>query len=371
MRPNLINAGALQDVVGHALEGAPPAIQGQSPGIGAYIRRAAEQHDSVRKARRRRDDPAWAQAKFNEGCPLYRFREDDRETLLSEIRRSLRELEKVAELAADGKGPCAREAAAYLRGLTHQRPSFRSLRIEVRSLLRQARRAALCTRKDEVLRPPAEVSAGALIGKRCVSVKEIINLGNGARNCLAHNETYWEDFVSGSVDIWGLRKQSRLVAVLRVKRDENCIVEAKGPGNAAIGLLDARDVALFARVASLTIDGDCDGLLLDYAEPLLVEPKVVLLGREVALYAEWPAAVRIDLSDKDEPFPFGNGSRIKRLVLSFDSARPLAMTILDGTDPRDAVEAFGRKALRQIVRSVALEQTTPSLVQHRLLALAS
>ena len=80
-----------------------------------------------------------------------------------------------------------------------------------------------------------------------------------------------------------------------------------------------------------------------------------------ALYAEWPAAVRIDLG----------GPKGRVLSLTFDSAKPLARALREGDDPTEAVARFGPKALRRIVARVAMAQAEPTLVQHRLLALAA
>lgn len=368
---DIINVPALLRAVDAALEGAPPVLLDRWPGVGTWLRRAAASHDTVRRAQARKGDPAWARAKFDQGYPLYRFREQDRDELVEDLRARLADFGKVASLAADPKRPGAQEAAAFLRGLTHRRLSLRELRDDVAVLLDRARRLSLRARTDEVLRSPADFAAGDLIGTRCGSVREIIGLGQEARNCLAENETYWEGFVSGQTDIWSLRREDRLVAVLKVQRGGACVVEAKGPGNQPIGFHDARDVALFCEASGLTISRGCEGLLPNYASPFVIEPRVVPLGQEVALYAEWPAAVRIDLSGGVELLEDWDGRTRRILALAFDPARPLAVAVLDGPDPRDAVKAFGRKALRRIVRIAAMEQVTPSLVQHRLLALAA
>lgn len=368
---DIINVPAFRCAIDRALEGAPPGLLDRWPGIGAYLRRAAESHGSVRRARGRNSDPAWARAKFDEGRPLHRFHEQDRGELIEDICKQLDELSQVARLAGELNGPCAQEAAAFLRGLTHRWPSLSELRHEVAALLERERSIALRARMDETVRSPSEIRAGRLTGTCCQSVRQIVDLGREARNCLAVNERYWEGFVSGGLDIWSLRSGSRLVTVLKVKRDKGCVVEAEGPGNQPVGLHDARDVALFCQAAGLAIGRNCNGLLADYAAQFLVEPRVVPLGREVAVYAEWPTAVRIDLSGGVELSEDWDGRSRRMLTLAFDPACPLVAAVLHGPDPRDAVEAFGRKALRRIVQSVAMEQAVPSLVQHRLLALAA
>lgn len=77
MRPDIINAPALQDAIDELLEGASPALQSHRPALRAGLRRALESHESVRKALRRKSDPDWAQSKFAEGRTLHRFFRDD------------------------------------------------------------------------------------------------------------------------------------------------------------------------------------------------------------------------------------------------------------------------------------------------------
>lgn len=82
-------------------------------------------------------------------------------------------------------------------------------------------------------------------------------------------------------------------------------------------------MALFCQAAELAISQRCQGLLPDYAASLLIEPRVVPLGREVALYAEWPTAVRIDLSGAADLSEEWDGRTRRVLSLAFDPPVPL------------------------------------------------
>ena len=69
---DIINAPVLHSQAEAVLAAAPAALRAVSE-VGVWLRRALEQHESVMRARRRKDDPAWAQRKFAEGRPLFRF----------------------------------------------------------------------------------------------------------------------------------------------------------------------------------------------------------------------------------------------------------------------------------------------------------
>ena len=94
----------------------------------------------------------------------------------------------------------------------------------------------------------------------------------------------------------------------------------------------------------------------------------------VAEYAEWTNAVRIDFGSElvdREITDFAMDNLRVILSLTFDPATSCAAEILDSRDPRDAICTFGKKRLRKIMKIIALNEITPTLVQHRLLALAA
>jgi hypothetical protein len=230
--------------------------------------------------------------------------------------------------------------------------------------------ASLKARRHENLREPAEIGAGALVATRCSSLDAIIGLGRSLQNCLAQNNYHWEEFVSGKIDIWSLRVDSQLVAVLAVKKASNRISEARGPFNKIISVRHIQDVALFCRKADFSIPADCEGLLAEYAENPMLGPKIVVLDDCIAEYAEWSNSVRIDIVDQDyHGWPISIGYNVLSLV--FDPAVSCAREILDGRNLPDTVKSFGGERLRQIVQTIAMDEATPSLVQHRLLALAA
>lgn len=370
MSRDIINAPELQEAIEEALSATPAALRDYQPGLRAYLRRAAESHESIRRAHRRKSDPAWAQTKFDEGRVLYRLYARDRDELVEDLRNQFDELVQVAVLARDERASIQRNSAAFLKSLPHRRGTIRDLGREAWRLVEQAETAALRARRHEIIRPPAQLSAGSLHGTRCASIDEVVRLGRTARNCLSDNKDYWKQFASGEIDIWSLHDGDRLVAALEVKRASNQVAEAFGPSNATIGLHDARDVTRFCTVAGFGIGRGCEGLLTEFATPYLVEPRVIEDGKRIAIYAEWRTAVRIDLSDSSNRMAMFGGS-METLALSFDPDRRCGESVLEQDDPRQSIVRFGRKRVRRIVRAIALDQTAPTLVQHRLLTLAA
>ena len=368
MRPDIINAPVLQEKINALLVDCPPTLQDYIPTLRPCFRKAVERHDSIRKARRRKNDPTWARDKFENGHRLYRF--DPKRLDDWEVEDVLDDLGKLAATIPLG-GSVADEAKAFFRGLPHQQISLEEIGRGARNLIRRAEFLALQARRDEQMRPKARVTALPLVGQRCESIKDIIRLGREAKNCLTDRTEYWEKFAADQIDIWHIRDGNRLVAILEVKRAQNCVVEAHGPSNKAIGIQDVRHVALFCAEAGFNIGPDCDGLLPDYTAPFLVEPRLVEIGKQIAIYAEWPTAVRIDMSATRVRGRRRFGGTTETLMLSFDPDQACGASALGENDPRQAISVFGRKEVRKIVRAIALTQVAPSLVQHRLLALAA
>lgn len=362
MQRDIINAPTLKEEIDRILGNAPLALQAHFPTLRAGLRRAMETHDSVRKAHRRKSDPEWAQVKFAEGRPLFRFFPDDLHDW--EIEDLLDDFARLATIAAEG-GPLAREVGRFLRGLAHGRKDLGDLGGAARRLLKRRENVVLRANRHRALRQPNSVVAGSLNGVRCVSIEDIIRLGREARNCLADTQEYWKSFFEGQTDIWSLRNGDRLVAVLET--DQNSTVKGVfGPANEPTGPAEAHGIARFCEVAGLSLERTDLDLLPEFAAPAVVDNRVILLGRRVAFYSEWHEAVRIDLCEG-----MGRSRRLQTLTLAFDPRLTCAEEILCGRDRRVAIERFGRKKVRKIVQEVALSQAAPSLVQHRLLALAA
>ena len=119
-------------------------------------------------------------------------------------------------------------------------------------------------------------------------------------------------------------------------------------------------------------------MLLEFAECPVLGPKIVLLDDRIVEYAEWPNAVRIDWSSacrtsnlEEEATELRFITPHSSLSLAFDPASSCAREILDGRDPRGAITVFGEAALRKIMKTIAMDEVRPTLVQHRLLALTA
>lgn len=366
----IINGDALRDAVARAIELAGGDLAAWQPGLERGLLRAATEHESVRPARRRRADPEWAQRKFALGLPLRRFHEADRTNLTLELAELLGRLRAVAELAARPGTPIGRAARKLLAGVPHHRGCLFLLLMAAESLLARARRAELLARRHEGLRPPAALRHEGLAGHRCASIAEIMALGRTAGNCLRKEEGQWEAFARGEVDIWALHRGAWLVGVLEVTRDgpaAGTLAAALGPRNAAIGAADAPAVAAFCRAAGIVIGQETDLLLPEFADPPLLGPRTVVVGEAVAVFVEWPGAVRVDIRGGRRGCPGG----LQVVALAFDPGRSLAESTMAGEAGLRGLDGRTRKLLRKVVRAVAMEQAVPSLVQHRLLALAA
>ncbi len=354
MSKDIINAPALAEMVEQAVAAAPKALRPFCAGIRTCLRREAEAHFTVTRARRRRADPPWAQAKFEARRPLHRFDEVWGDALAKELRETVGLLAEVATAAARG-GSATRRAVPFLRSLPHRKEG--RLAAATRDLLRDIEGDELLADPAAPIHPPLDIALGSLTAHRCASVAEVRRLGHEARNCLADDVDVIA-IARGVKKVWALRDGPRLLAV--VTSQDGRAVEAKGPRNAPIGLHDVRDVARLISAAGLA--GGEVGLHAQFAgEPVLV-PTAVETRDRWAYYCEWRDAALLQVDDVGESH---------RLALSFDPDLPLAVAYADRhTDPRHEVAQFGRKRLRRIMKEVANRSAAPTLVQHRLLALS-
>lgn len=371
MRRDIINASALQDYVEFVIAEHSSVMGAWASSIRATVRGIAESHRSVRPARRRRQDPNWAKLKFDEQRLLYRFCETEAEHLNSDLRETLKDLAYIAQVAA-GCGSNAPEAESFLRGLPHIRPDEIQIANRAESLREAEEVNRLQVRRHEVLREATTHHGLGLIGTRCVSLDEVIALGRGARNCLKHDAEHWRRFMGGQSDFWVLRDGDRIAAVLESRCSDGRLLQAQAPGNAEIARCDSRPVAAFCLAAGLRVgQEDFPDLQPEFIpDPLLSQ--TVIYRDWIATYDEWPDAVRIAVAGpSSRPFRSRRFRRNRKLVMTIPNDRPVAVAIVEGQDLPALVEEFGKKTLRKIVSQVALAQTTPSLVQHRLLALAA
>ena len=369
MKSDIVNAPALHQAIERIVEGAPLTLQAHRPALRAALRSAVEGHPGVRRARRRRTDPEWAQVKFANGIPLWRFHEDH--GFEEDFEELLAALSQVGAIAAEGEG-LSGEAAAFLRGLPHRTLSERHLRIEANNLTERHAVARLWTRRDEPMRAPMRIEDEGAVAVRCATISEIIRLSREARNCLKE-EKHWTAFARKEVDVWSVRAKGRLLAVLRADRVGQ-VTEIRAPSNATVPVADVQAVARLCVRAGLDLSGCKGDVLPAFAEaPRLV--RWVRVKDRVAVYAEWPGAVRIDLGFDTRGWPLLNIGQTsdpsRTLALGFDITVPCGAEVLGEDGLGSAVRRFGRKWVRRVVGAVALEETAPSLVQHRLLALAA
>jgi hypothetical protein len=274
---DIINGTAFQSAIADALEGLPPVLQNYHSALKSFYLRTQDQHATIHRARRRKEDPAWAHQKFNEGLKLFRFNERRKQDLLDWIRIDFDSLAEIADLAQQRGRPMAREAGAFLKGIRHRRDLYLW---EIGSILAQARSANLKSRRYQILREPAQRLAGSLVATRCSSLNAIIGLGRLSGNCLAENDTYWEKFVSGEIDIWSFREDGVLVALATVNLASNQVIESLGLRNKKIAQRHICDVALFSWNAGLSISTECDASLVEYAESRCWGSQTSLAGCE-------------------------------------------------------------------------------------------
>lgn len=370
-QPNIINVAELRAVVTEAMAELPSDLERHRSGIQACLTRAAATHDSVRPARRRQGDPAWAQVRFDQGDLLHRFDTRRADQLIREIQHLLSLLQRVGCRATNRPLPLSAEVEAWLRGLAHRYASFEALSDQAEELLGRAAVADLRADRHKALRTPRHVSAGGLSAVRCTSVAEIMGLGRVARNCMVTDSDLWKRFANGVADVWSVRRGPMLVAVLEVHRASGTVVAVAGPRNRRIASADAHPLAQLCRAAGLQISDACEGLRMEFAEAPVLGPITLCIEDRVASYTEWSNAVRIDLSTRAHALDLFAERKTVQLALSFATQHSCVDQILSGDDPRGAIKHFGRKKLRRIVSQIALSQVTPSMVQHRLLALSA
>lgn len=191
-------------------------------------------------------------------------------------------------------------------------------------------RGALC--------PTAGHRAGRIVDKKC---NLAIGLGRSLENCLTEGEDYWERFASGKIDIWSLREDTRLVAVLASRWSIEPTSRSPGSTQQDPFCAPHSGHGPFCQAAGISIPDDCEGLLAEYAE--------------------WSNAVRIDITDQADPDYHGWPFSIRHIVLSlaFDPALSCAREKLVGRNLPDAVKSFGAERLRKIVQTIAMDETTP------------
>lgn len=366
-QPNIINGAELRAVITEAMAELPSDLERHRRGIQACLTRAAVTHDSVRPARRRQGDLAWAQVRFDQGDLLHRFDVRRADQLKREIQHLLSLLQRVGCRAKNRLLPLSAKVEAWLRGLAHRYASFEALSDQAEELLERAAVADLRADRHKGLRTPRHVSAGGLSAVRCTSVAEIMGLGRVARNCMVTDSNFWKRFAHGVADVWSARR----VAVLEVHRASGTVVAIAGPRNRRIAAADAHPLAQLCRAAGLQISDACEGLRMEFAEAPVLGPITLCIEDRVANYTEWSNAVRIDLSTRAHALDLFAERKTVQLALSFATQHSCVDQILSGDDPRGAIKRFGRKKLRRIVSQIALSQVTPSMVQHRLLALSA
>ncbi|MDR6308475.1 hypothetical protein [Pacificitalea manganoxidans] len=364
MSRDIINIGALQSHVDMLLRNASPALKERAPGLRNAMVRIAMHSDSVVRARRRKTDPDWAQTKFKAQSVLYRFQPDrffDRR-----LRALLTVFENVTQLAGSNETG-ARDAQAFLRGVPHRGRDIDDLEDRAADLLDRAQRAALRARRFETVCAKNRQISGQITAERCTTLDEVIKLGREGQNCLAHDLEYWRNFLAKTRAFWALRGEAGLVAVLEVDCERGAVVAALGPSNEAIGLRHLQDVVRFCLGQGLALGSAGEGLLPEYAGDYLVPPRVVRVEGHTAFYAEWHGAVRIDLVKERGRRRRGRAST---LAVALNPSVPLIEAVLS-SDLQDELEDFGHKRLRKIIGTVALDQTAPTIMQHRLLAMTA
>ena len=187
--PDIINAPELHAFVERHLASAPASLGPYRTRLRSYLRRMTSDHESVREAAARPDDPAWAEAAFANTRVLHRFLPEAASDLNRGLGELFANLGLLANLAASPDRPLAGEAAAFLRGLSHCGSHMFFVNADAQWLLSRANKAALRTTRHSICRPIGEARTGLLAATRCQSHAEIAALGREARNCLPKD---WE-----------------------------------------------------------------------------------------------------------------------------------------------------------------------------------
>ena len=360
----IINLDEFNTAIDAGLCNLPTVLAGHRTELRKFLEQAVREHRNIERARRRKSDPDWAQTKFAAGHPLYRFCDEDG-IIASDIRELVSTLTKLAKMASTDKTcPFAHEASSLLKGMAHRNDGMDHLEVDCEHLLQKKSRAVLLAGRCEIVRDTAPISFERLEAVPCRSLDDVISLGKEATNCLANWMEHWESFTKNRKDFWSIRRGGKLVGVLSMSNNE--VEEIFASNNKVLAYDDSIAVARFCAAAGWTLKAGCEGILPQFAGPVIVGPTRLLFGNWIAIYIEWETAVRIDLS-KDPSHPWLREPT--SLLLAFDQDRPLADMVLNGAGPRSEVSDFGKKRLRKVMHQVAMGQHTPTLVQHRLMAL--
>ena len=78
------------------------------------------------------------------------------------------------------------------------------------------------------------LECAGLTAELCICVEQIRELGQEARNCLAHPAPHWDRMASGRVDVWAIRAGVVLVAAAEVDRRSGKVGQLLAPGNAPV-----------------------------------------------------------------------------------------------------------------------------------------
>ena len=248
MTRDIINAPDLDALIGEQLARANTVLAPHLPALRAAFRRALPLHPAVRRARRLRGDPAWAQAKFDAGLPLFRLVRD--REVETDLRAVVRELEDLVQARAGDA-----EVAKVLRGLPHFNGDPDALLDLAMTAGERSARRRLRALRHRPLHSPRRIVRGDASAELCATMGEVIALGREARNCLAGNLAVQRRIVTARAAIWAFRHGGLLLAVVEAGADGR-VSRVRGPQNAPVGAADLQDFSsLLAEAGLVVVDG--------------------------------------------------------------------------------------------------------------------
>lgn len=273
MSLNIIDFSVLSTAIDEALSGASE-LQPWRTQVRKPLMRTLLSGWRPTAARRRKADPDWAHRAFDRKERLYRLG-DRLPEALDELRKLIDGLCEIARIAGDRRHPMQMGAERFFRSLNHWRPRSSdhwvySWRFEtqmgplIEKFRERADNAWCRMHKDLPFAVVKEVRAGALIGTRCTTIAEITALGRDARNCLAELHGTHSAFARREQDIWALRVEGRLIAILRTTLIPDPIaVELLGPRN-RVGVSGyGQDLVAWLIRAEIKVDRECQIRLVD------------------------------------------------------------------------------------------------------------
>lgn len=278
MRRNFIDRPRLDGAIVLQLSLTSPSLHPHIDTLSRLLHRYLPEMPLGERALPEQDEPEWAHEKAEQGALLFRLGPEGELEARRIIGEFLMHCESLIQIAGDETHPYRNNARRCLRGASHWKPGRNdndavprlSGYLGLERFLSRAHKAKRRAQGDRPFTRPAIVTTGKLIGTRAVSYTEVISLGREAQNCLSGDRIAKEKIRLGH-DIWILRAEDRIVAVLEVD-DTGTICDLRGFANAGSIAGYGADLVAWCQKAKLKVRDDVTIPLTDFLPEALRVP---------------------------------------------------------------------------------------------------